>query len=100
MLAVKKTDSSAEVTVIDNKDFDLLHSCGLPYCLNDEIENIDDLKHDLGLEGMGIKKIKASAVKIDSRAKLVVIDSGEKISYDKLIIASGSHAFVPPIEGA
>lgn len=36
---------------------------------------------------------------IDKDAKAVVLENGDKISYDKLAICTGSRAFVPPMEG-
>ncbi len=39
------------------------------------------------------------AVRIDSAAKQVVLDSGETVAYDKLLVATGSKPFVPPMEG-
>ena len=38
-------------------------------------------------------------VKIDSDAKLVVLDDGSNVKYDKLLVAAGSSPFVPPVEG-
>lgn len=38
-------------------------------------------------------------VKIDPSKKVVVIENGNEISYDKLMIATGSKPFVPPMEG-
>ena len=37
---------------------------------------------------------------IDRANKQVFVESGESVSYDKLILATGSNAFVPPIPGA
>lgn len=39
------------------------------------------------------------AEKVDSVRKAVTLDSGESISYDKLLIATGSRPFVPPMAG-
>ena len=39
------------------------------------------------------------AVKIDRAAKTVTSDQGVVISYDKLVLATGSYPFVPPIPG-
>lgn len=36
---------------------------------------------------------------IDRAAKLLVLKSGEILSYDKLVLATGSYPFVPPIPG-
>lgn len=38
-------------------------------------------------------------VKINPSKKVVVIENGNEISYDKLMIATGSKPFVPPMEG-
>src|SRR5208283_4873942 len=37
--------------------------------------------------------------KIDRAAKFVLSDQGVREGYDKLLIATGSRPFVPPIEG-
>ena len=39
------------------------------------------------------------AVNIDRERKVVISDKGTEVSYDKLILATGSYAFVPPIPG-
>lgn len=40
-----------------------------------------------------------AAISIDRAAKTVTTKSGEKIPYDKLVLATGSYAFVPPVKG-
>jgi len=37
---------------------------------------------------------------IDSKKQKVILDDGEKISYSKLLVATGGKPFVPPIEGS
>jgi len=39
------------------------------------------------------------AVSIDTANKLVTSEKGIVISYDKLVLATGSYAFVPPVQG-
>jgi len=95
-LAAKKQDRTAEITVIDNKDFDLLHQCGLPFVLDGEIKDFDNLKHSLSLDKMGIKLVKGDVSKVDLDNKKVIC--GEEVEYDKLIIAVGSKPFVPSIK--
>jgi NAD(P)H-nitrite reductase large subunit len=43
--------------------------------------------------------VHASVKEIDAKAKQVVLGNGERIPYDKLLVATGSSAFVPPFEG-
>ena len=44
-------------------------------------------------------KLNAKAVSIDRAARTVHISTGETLSYDKLVLATGSTPFVPPIAG-
>ena len=53
ILAIKKLDKEAEITVIDKKNFDLQHSCGLPYVLEGHVK-IEDLEHDIGAANMKV----------------------------------------------
>jgi len=39
------------------------------------------------------------AEKIDAATKSVILKNGKKVSYDKLLVATGSSPFVPPFEG-
>ncbi|MBP9046185.1 MAG: nitrite reductase large subunit NirB, partial [Moraxellaceae bacterium] len=44
-------------------------------------------------------RLATKAVSIDKSAKTVTTAAGETITYDKLVIASGSFPFVPPVPG-
>ncbi|MDE1179817.1 nitrite reductase large subunit NirB [Paraburkholderia sp.] len=44
-------------------------------------------------------RLNAKAVSIDRAAHTVTISTGETLSYDKLVLATGSTPFVPPIAG-
>ncbi|KAA8734835.1 nitrite reductase large subunit [Acinetobacter qingfengensis] len=43
--------------------------------------------------------LNTQAIAIDREAKIVTTKTGQNIAYDKLILATGSYAFVPPIPG-
>ena len=44
-------------------------------------------------------RLNTQVAAIDRQAKIVTTQQGEQFAYDKLIMATGSYAFVPPIEG-
>lgn len=44
-------------------------------------------------------RLNEKVVSIDGAAKTVTTSTGDTLSYDKLILATGSYPFVPPIEG-
>ncbi len=39
------------------------------------------------------------AKRIDKQLKKVILEDGASLEYDKLLLATGSHAFIPPIKG-
>ncbi len=46
-----------------------------------------------------VLKLNAQAVAIDRVAKTVTTNTGETLAYDKLVLATGSSPFVPPVPG-
>lgn len=45
-------------------------------------------------------KLNTEVTKIDFEAKQVHLADGSALSYDKLLLATGGHAFMPPVKGA
>jgi len=43
--------------------------------------------------------VQARASKVDAKARQVVLDNGQTLAFDKLLIATGSHPVRPPIPG-
>jgi len=102
-MAARKTNKDVEVVIIDKKDYDLGHPCGIPFYLEGKIKNLKDLNHNLNLENMNIKKYSNSEViSIDTENKEVLFNSNnenKKENYDKLIIAAGASPVMLPVEG-
>ena len=102
-LTIRKKYSKNEVTIIDKKEFDLLHSCGLPFLLDGRVNSPEKLKYTLKISGIK-KHLNCKATEINSKKKDIEIKnlkSGkrENISYDSLILATGTTPFIPPIPG-
>ena len=102
-MAAKKTSKDIEVVIIDKKEYDLGHPCGIPFYLEGKIKNLKDLNHDLNLKNMNIKKHSNSEVlSIDTENKEVLFRIGnedKKEKYDKLVIAAGALPVMLPVEG-
>lgn len=97
-------DRKADIIVIERRPYALYHPCGIPFAIGGEIPDIKVLIEDVKQPNIDLR-LGTEAKSIDSSAKTVEareLRSGktEKIPYDSLIIASGSLAFRPPIEGA
>ncbi|HTY91026.1 MAG TPA: FAD-dependent oxidoreductase [Methanocella sp.] len=76
--------------------------CGMPFVLDKKIEGFDKLVlytpevfKDLGLD----VRTSTAVTGIDLDAKTVTIEGGETMEYGKLVIATGSVPFVPPVPG-
>ena len=102
-LTIRKKYPKKEVIIIDKKEFDLLHSCGLPFLLDGRVDSPEKLKYTLKISGIK-KHLNCEATEINPKKKQIEIEnleSGKKenVSYDSLILATGSTPFTPPIPG-
>jgi len=101
LVTIKRNNAKAEIIIVDPKERDLTHPCGLPYALENKVPE-HELQQDINLPRMGVEKISAYATGINvDEKKLLYSDGTEEgaLSYDNLLICTGSEPFVPPIEG-
>ena len=104
--AARKTDRTAEITLMTKQKHAGYSPCGIPFALGRHIPSFEKLivfppsyfrmmKLNLMLE--------TTATNIDTKNKTVEIEdkTGEQetLQYDSLIIATGAFPFVPPIKG-
>lgn len=104
--AARKTDRTAEITLMTRQKHAGYSPCGIPFALGRHIPSFEKLivfppsyfrmmKLNLMLE--------TTATNIDTKNKTVEIEdkTGEQetLQYDSLIIATGAFPFVPPIKG-
>ena len=102
-LTIRKKYPKYEVVIIDKKEFDLLHSCGLPFLLDGRVDSPEKLKYTLRISGIK-KYLNCEAIEIACEKKTVKVKnlkSGERknISYNSLILTTGATPFIPPIPG-
>jgi len=99
----RTTDRQAEIVVVERRPYAVYHPCGIPFAIGGEISDPKALIENIKPPNIDLR-LNTEAKSIDTAAKTVeVLDlqSGktEKISYDSLIIATGSYAFKPPVKG-
>lgn len=101
LMAVKRNDPKAEITVIDPKERDLMHPCGIPYSL-ENIVGEEGLLQDIGLARMNVQRVRAQGVRIDTDNKSIFSEDGDgsfETPYDAAIITTGYRPFIPPVPG-
>jgi len=99
--AIRKTDAQGEITVISDEAHHCYSRPLISYLLLGKTteENMKYRDNDF-YERNNCKLILSKrVVSIDPQGKSVSLDSGEAIAYDKLLAATGSSPFVPPMAG-
>ena len=104
--AARKTDRTAEITLITKEKKTAYSRCGLPFVLGGHIKTFDELIvfPDRFYKMMKLKLLTETTVtNIDSKVKTVDVQdkSGNKdtLSYDQLVLTTGAKPFIPPIKG-
>ncbi|MGL4818784.1 MAG: FAD-dependent oxidoreductase [Bacilli bacterium] len=105
----RRNIDTAEIVLYDKDTHVSYSGCGLPYYIGGEIEEIDELtprdaaffkkKYEIDV------RTGHEVTEIDRENKTLTVknlNTNETFTdtYDKLVIATGASAFVPPIEGA
>lgn len=97
---ILKESADSTVTIISS-DKTPYSRCMLHYYLDgertlDELNFVEDgfFTNNKRLTVMAGKKV----VSVDNVAKMLTLDDNSKVSYDKLLIATGARPFIPPIE--
>jgi nitrite reductase (NADH) large subunit len=99
---IRKVDSKGSVTIVTDEELPFYYRIRLSEYLSGDLSEQDLVaKGDSWYQDHGIGlKLKARVVDAEPRGKVVILKNGERISYDSLLIATGSHSFIPPIKGA
>ncbi|MDY6895276.1 MAG: FAD-dependent oxidoreductase [Thermotogota bacterium] len=97
-ITAKKHYPEKEITLVRRED-KVLIPCGIPYTMATVDGPKNDLIPDTTVTSKGIELIVEEIVDIDKANKIVKLKSGEEISYEKLILATGSKPMKLPIDG-
>lgn len=98
---IRKKDTKGEITVISKENHPIYCRPLISYYLQKKTDlNRINYRKDTFYEDNGCKVYYSqSAVKLDTEKKTVTLSGGGSESYEKLLIATGSYPFVPPIKG-
>jgi len=104
--AARKTDRTAEITLITDEKYAGYSRCGLPFVLGGHIPSFTNLivfsPSYFQMMKLNLKtETKVTKIDASKKAVLTVDKAGntQEIPYDSLIIAAGASAFTPPIKG-
>ena len=101
----RKTDRTAEITIVERESYPQYSRCGLPYGISGIIPELTNLIEapEERLKKNRISIMLATTVtSIDAQKKIAHVhghDKKQELPYDSLILATGAQASVPPIKG-
>ena len=98
---LRKLDPSSSITILGDEPDPPYSRMAIPYLL---IDNIDEqgtyLRKDDGyFRSKNIDVVVGRAASVDPAAKTVKTDGGDVLSYDKMLVATGSRPIKPPVDG-
>lgn len=98
---LQKIDPSSSVTIIGDEKEPPYSRMALPYLLIEKIKEDGTYlrKTKDHFKSKGIDIIYARVTKVDPKANTLELDNGTTQSFDRLLIATGSHPIRPPIPG-
>ena len=85
--------------ILVRKEEQVLIPCGIPYVFGTVGSPERNLIPDALIQNNGIELVKGEAVEIDRGKKAVSLSNRDTVSYDKLVLATGSSPLVLPIPG-
>lgn len=98
---IRKIDKNGSITVVSNEKYHTYSRPLISYLLYGKTdEQRMKYRPDSFYEDNNITPLLGrTAVKINPDKKTVDLDDGTSLDYDKLLVATGSKPFVPPMEG-
>ena len=100
---LRRLDEKAEIILLEKTNEISIANCGLPYYISDVISSRDEMivsAPEKFRTWFNIDvRLNSEVVSIDRKEKFLILSSGEKISYDKLVLTPGANPIVPPFEG-
>lgn len=98
---IREIDSSGKITVISDEKYHTYSRPLISYWLEGRVSDEKIYYRDPDFYGKNnVDTILGKrVVKIEPVKRVVILDDGESVQYDKLMVATGSKPFVPPMKG-
>ena len=99
---IRKHDSEGSITIVTDEDLAFYYRIRINEFISGDINEQDLLaKKDKWYMDSGIDlSLNTRITGADAEKKTLITANGESIPYEKLLIATGSHSFIPPIKGS
>lgn len=98
---IRKHAPADTITLVGDEPEPPYSRMAIPYLLIGNIQEAGTYlrKSAAHFTNLRITQVGAKATKVDAAARTVVLDNGQTLTFDRLLIATGSHPVRPPIPG-
>jgi NADPH-dependent 2,4-dienoyl-CoA reductase/sulfur reductase-like enzyme len=98
---LRKVDPDADIAIIGDEPEPPYSRMAIPYYLSDNIDEAGSYLRDPNqhFKAQNIEVVQQRVDKLDAAKKQITLADGSSRSYDKLLLATGSHPISPPIPG-
>jgi NAD(P)H-nitrite reductase large subunit len=98
--AVRESDDSADILLLSDDSYGYYSRPGLAYYLTGEVSQSWLFPFDKGdFERLNLRRQTALVKSLRPDSHQVELGTGERLSYDRLLLATGSSAVFPPLPG-
>ncbi len=98
---IRNRDQNAQITLISDENEEPYSRMAIPYFLEEKItESGTHLRHDNNyFSDLNIQIINQRVEQVDTSKNKISLANEETLTYDKLLIATGASAILPPVPG-
>jgi len=99
---IRKLDNEGNITIVTDERLPFYYRIRLNEYLSGDlteqelIVKVEEWYRDRNID----LKLGTRIAGVESREHLVITEDDQKLSYDSLLVATGSHSFIPPIKGS
>ncbi len=99
---IRKLDKEGNITIVTDEDFPFYYRVRLnEYISGDITEQGLIAKGEQWYRDKNIDlELMTRIGRAELREKVIITENKKRLSYDRLLIATGSHSFIPPIKGS
>ena len=97
-VTARKYYPDKKILLIKNTEIGVV-PCGIPYMFKTLFKPEDNIMGDAPLQKNNVSIMVDEVVAIDRKVKTIKTKKGQELTYEKLILATGSNPILPPIKG-
>ena len=98
---IRRRDAGARITLVSAETHPFYSRPGLAYLITGDVpERQLAIRSSAELRELRLERLRGTAVRLDTREHALELDDARRLTYDRLLIATGAASIVPDLPGA